>query len=173
MWTTPCNVLSFNLLVSLIPHFNLTSIFRSYKWKPEVKCRKLAHLSSAPILIWVEQTMRDQIPFYVIKKLSIRGKINLVCHLAEMWKMWRQTYSRRPQLTKQPSVKNIIIKENQSLPSSNLSKHYKTIGLFSPFVRSCRIRWALLLALSLCHICKLGLCYNKAVKWILLILFVF
>ena len=73
MWTTPCKVLSFNLLVSLIPHFNLTSIFKSYKWKPEVKCRKLPHLSSAPILIWVEQTMRSRICFYIIKQVSISG----------------------------------------------------------------------------------------------------
>ena len=67
---------------------------------------------------------------------------------------------------------------NQRKSKFTIFKSVKTlqnhcIGLFSPFVRSCRIRWALLLALSLCHICKLGLCYNKAVKWILLILFVF
>ena len=43
---------------------------------------------------------------------------------------------------------------------------------FAPFVRSGRIRWALLLALSLCRICKSVLRHNKAVKWMpLLFLF--
>ena len=35
---------------------------------------------------------------------------------------------------------------------------------FAPFVRSGRIRWALLLALSLCRICKSVLHHNKAVN---------
>ena len=61
---------------------------------------------------------------------------------------------------------------NQSLPLSNLSKTYKN-NRFIPFVRSCRIRWALLLALLLCRICKSGLRHKKAVRWISLILFGF
>ena len=170
--TLPCNVqVVFCFINTTFQSYFRYKSYKWRKWKPEVKSRKLAHLSSAPILIWVEQTMRDQIPFYIIKKLSIRGKINLVCHLAEMWKMWRQTYSQRPQLTKQPSVKK---HHNQRKSKFTIFKSVKKLQdhWFAPFVRSGRIRWALLLALSLCRICKSVLRHNKAVKWMpLLFLF--